>query len=58
MRWFLVLKYLRYRSHIILICLGIALRLRHYLGNRSLWLDEACLSLGLSTQSFQRYFAF
>ena len=31
-----------------LIAIGILLRLKHYFENRSLWLDEAWLSCGVS----------
>lgn len=35
-----------------IIALGILLRVREYLGNRSLWLDEANLALNLINKSF------
>ncbi|NOY99784.1 MAG: hypothetical protein GXP40_11380 [Chloroflexi bacterium] len=35
-----------------LACFGILLRLRHYLANRSLWLDEAMLALNILDRSF------
>lgn len=35
-----------------LIVIGIVLRLKHYFENRSLWLDEAWVALGISSQSF------
>lgn len=42
----------------VLITLGILLRLKHYLENRSLWLDEAWLSLGISAHSFSDILTF
>ena len=38
---------------IILISIGIVLRLNHYLGNRSFWLDEAWLALDITLKSIQ-----
>lgn len=38
----------------IIICLGVALRLRQYLFNRSLWVDEAFLSLNIINRSFSK----
>ncbi len=36
----------------LLFCTGIILRLKEYVLNRSLWLDEAYVALGVSRQSF------
>ncbi len=36
-----------------LIVIGIVLRFKHFLENRSLWLDEAWVALGVSSHSFQ-----
>jgi len=36
----------------MIICFGIVLRLRQYLFNRSLWLDEALLTLNIISRSF------
>lgn len=42
-----------YRLTLIALALfGIVLRLRHYLANRSLWLDEAMLALNILDRSF------
>ncbi len=38
----------------ILIGLGIFLRFKHYLSNRSLWLDEAMLTLNIQSRSFEQ----
>lgn len=35
-----------------LILVGVALRLRHYFGNRSFWQDEICLALSIVNRSF------
>lgn len=35
-----------------IICFGIVVRLYHYLANRSLWLDEAALALGIINTPF------
>lgn len=40
----------------ILICLGVFLRLRQYLFNRSLWSDEAALALNIANRSFWLFF--
>lgn len=37
-----------------IICFGIVLRLYHYLANRSLWLDEAALALGILNTPFSQ----
>lgn len=36
----------------VLILLGLILRLRHYLQNRSFWLDENCAALSITHRSF------
>jgi len=41
-----------------IVFLGILLRLKHFLENRSLWLDEAYVAVGLSIQSFSDIFSF
>jgi len=41
-----------------LIAVGILLRFKHYLENRSLWLDEAWLSFGVSSLSFSEILRF
>jgi len=40
----------------LLIALGIALRIKQYLHNKSLWLDEAALALNLVSRSFSDLF--
>lgn len=40
----------------IIICFGILLRLRHYLSNRSLWVDEVNLALDVVSKSFLQLF--
>ncbi|MGA1871158.1 MAG: hypothetical protein ACMUJM_21715 [bacterium] len=37
---------------IVIILLGFILRISQYLFNRSLWLDEACISLNITQRSF------
>jgi hypothetical protein len=37
---------------VLLVCIGIGIRLRAYLFNRSLWLDESLLALNIVNRSF------
>jgi len=39
-----------------LVVLGIILRLKHFLGNRSLWLDEAHVAMNISNRTLERVF--
>ena len=52
MRFFVSNKF-----NIILIILGILLRLKHYLENRSFWLDEAWLAIDISVRTFRDIFS-
>ena len=45
-------EYMKRRIISILIILAAALRLRQYLANRSLWLDEAKFSLNIIHRNF------
>ena len=36
----------------LLVALGISLRLRQYIANRSFWVDEATLALNLTHRNF------
>ncbi|NTV28820.1 MAG: hypothetical protein HGA80_01940 [Candidatus Omnitrophica bacterium] len=45
-------KYFSRSAEWWLLGLGVFLRLWHYLGNRSLWLDEACAAVSVASRSY------
>ncbi len=45
-------KYFLDRAELWILGLGILLRLKHYLENRSLWLDEACAAVSVASRSY------
>lgn len=42
----------------IILSLGIVFRLKHYLENRSVWLDEACLTVSITSRSLKEIFSY
>jgi len=46
------------RFNAALLAAGVILRLKHYFENRSLWLDEAYVAVGIASRSFEEIFKF